>query len=192
VGLPLAPLFGERRPDAAAGRENNVMASRASVARHPIHPMLVVFPIGLWAFSLACDLIYHAGSHNPYWKDTAFYSMMGGVITALAAAVPGLVDYLTIVDRRVRRIGTTHLTLNLTIVGLYVVNLWIRSRSTPDATMPLALSVGSLVLLLISGWLGGEMVYVHGMAVGPERTATTIDVTPGARPTRADHVRRPA
>jgi uncharacterized membrane protein len=169
------------------------MASRASVARHPIHPMLVVFPIGLWVFALACDLIYHAGSHLPYWKDTAFYAMTGGLVTALAAAVPGFVDYLTIVDRNVKRIGTMHLALNLLIVALYGVNLWMRSRSVPEATLPVWLSVASIVLLVISGWLGGEMVYAHGMGVGPARTATTIDVTPGApRSTAADDVRRPA
>jgi uncharacterized membrane protein len=167
------------------------MSSRASVARHPIHPMLVVFPIGLWVFSLVCDAIFHYGAHNLFWKDAAFYTMVGGIIGALAAAVPGLVDYLTIADRQVRRIGTTHMGLNLIVVALYAVNLYLRGRSIPEATTPVWLSVAAIALLVVSGWLGGEMVYVHGMGVGPKRTATTIDVTPGAT-TRADDVRRPA
>ena len=167
------------------------MSSRASVARHPIHPMIVPFPIGLWVFSLVCDLIYHEGSHQPFWNDAAFYTMVGGVIGALVAGLPGLVDYLTIADRNVRRIGTMHLTLNLVVVALYLVNLWLRSRSVPDATTPVWLSAAGIVLLVISGWLGGELVYVHGMAVGPKRTATTIDVTSGG-PTRVEDVRRPA
>jgi uncharacterized membrane protein len=167
------------------------MSSRASIARHPIHPMFVVFPIGLWIFALVCDLIFHWGAHNPYWKDTAFYAMAGGVIGALVAAIPGFVDYATIADRQVQRIATAHMSLNLGVVVLYLVNLWFRSRSSPDVTWPVWLSVGSIVLLAISGWLGGSMVYEHGMAVGPKRTATTIDVTAGG-PTRVEDVRRPA
>ena len=68
------------------------MSSPASIRRHPIHPMLVVFPIGLWIFSLICDLIYQAGAHNAFWKGVAFYTMLVGVIGALLAAVPGFID----------------------------------------------------------------------------------------------------
>jgi uncharacterized membrane protein len=169
------------------------MAGRVSIARHPIHPMLVAFPIGLWVFALACDLIYQWGSHAPFWKDVAFYAMSGGLIGGLAAAGPGLGDFLTITDRKVRRIGVAHLILNLTVVVLYAVNLWIRRRSLPEATLPVWLSAGSLVLLTISGWLGGELVFVHGVSVEPGRAAATIDVAPGAqRPSRADDARRPA
>ena len=168
------------------------MSSRASVARHPIHPMFVPFPIGLWVFSFVCDLIY-LGSRLPFWKDAAFYTMVGGVIGALIAALPGLVDYGTIADGNVRRLGTTHLVLNLGLVVLYLVNLWIRAHSVREALTPVWLSVAGVVVLVISGWLGGEMVYVHGMSVGPKRTLTTIDVTPAApRPTRAEDRRRPA
>jgi uncharacterized membrane protein len=167
------------------------MASKASIARHPLHPMLVVFPIGLWVFSLVSDLIFHWGAHAFFWKDAAFYTMVGGLVGALAAAVPGLVDYLTIADRDVRRLGTTHLGLNLTIVALYAVNLWLRTRSAPDATGPVWLSAVAIVMLVVSGWIGGEMVYVHGMAVEPKRTRTSIDVA-RETPARSDDVRRPA
>ena len=169
------------------------MASRASIARHPIHPALVALPIGMLIFAFICDVAYHAGTHAPFWKDAAFYAMAAGVVSALVAAVPGFIDYATIVDRKVRSIATTHMALNLTVVVLYVVNLWMRTRRPPEDTMPVWLSIAALVLLSVSGWLGGEMVFKHGMAVGPERTATTIDVPPGAaRPARPDDVRRPA
>jgi uncharacterized membrane protein len=119
--------------------------------------------------------------------------MAVGVISALVAAVPGFLDYATIVDRRVRNIATTHMALNLTVVVLYAASLWMRMRRAPEDTMPVWVSVAGLVLLSVSGFLGGELVFKHGMAVGPERTATTIDVTPGAaRPARPDDVRRPA
>ena len=164
------------------------MATRASIARHPIHPMFVVFPIGLWVFAFVCDLFYHWGTFNPLWKDVAFYAMAGGFIGALVAAVPGLVDYGTIVDARVKRLGTTHLVLNLLVVAAYAVNLWIRRTAMPDAVGPVWLSLASLIVLVISGWLGGEMVYVHGVGVEPYRPSATIDVT---KP-RSEDIRRPA
>ena len=164
------------------------MSTPASIARHPIHPILVAFPIGLWVFAFVCDLIYQWGAHNPFWRDSAFYAMIGGLIGAVIAAVPGLVDYLTIVNRQVKRIGTAHLVLNLAVVVLYAVNIWIRRTAMPEATGPVWLSLVSLILLVVSGWLGGEMVYVHGVGVEPYRTSPTIDMT---QP-RPDEIRRPA
>ncbi|WP_185245204.1 DUF2231 domain-containing protein [Citrifermentans bremense] len=63
------------------------MISKASVAKHPIHPMLVPLPIGLWIFSLVCDLIYE-GSGDLLWHNMAHYSLAGGVIGGLLAALP--------------------------------------------------------------------------------------------------------
>ena len=168
------------------------MASRASVAKHPVHPMLVVFPIGLWTFSLMCDVAFATGWGGPVWNDMAFYTMAGGVVGALLAAVPGFIDYraLKVVERpaqvgavlpavpgfidylalkgRIPSIALTHMLVNLAIVGLYGVNLFLRARSTPGAVAPVVLSALSVVLLGISGWLGGELVYVHGIAVQPQ------------------------
>ena len=169
------------------------MAGRAQIARHPIHPMFVVFPIALWIFAFVCDLAFHWGSMNPFWKDVAYYAMLGGVIGALAAAIPGLIDYGSLREPRAKRVATAHLVLNLTIVVLYVANLWVRTRTAPDATGPVWLSLASLILLVVAGWLGGELVYVHGVAVEPRR-AGAIDVTTGRpveAPTSADY-RRPA
>jgi uncharacterized membrane protein len=69
------------------------MSSPAGIAHHPIHPMLVAFPIGLWVFSFICDLGYLFGGHNDVWASVAFYSLMGGIIGAVAAAVPGRIDF---------------------------------------------------------------------------------------------------
>jgi uncharacterized membrane protein len=140
------------------------MASPASVARHPIHPMLVVFPIGLWVFSLVADLVYTFGG-AAIWNDLAFYTMAGGIVGALLAAVPGFVDYLGLRGPRVRRLAVTHMAMNLVIVGLFGLNLWLRTRPGVDANVPLILSVVGVALLAVSGWLGGELVYVHGVGV---------------------------
>jgi len=143
------------------------MASPASLGRHPIHPMLVPFPIGLWVFSFVADLIF-AGGGAPIWNDLAFYTMAGGIIGALLAAIPGLVDFLSLTDTRARRIGAAHLALNLLIVALFAANLFWRTRSPAGVPGPVWLSAGAVVLLVISGWLGGEMVFVHGVGVERE------------------------
>jgi uncharacterized membrane protein len=157
------------------------MGSPASIAKHPIHPMLIVFPIGLWIFSFVCDLIYLLGQGNILWNDLAFYTMAGGIIGALLAAIPGLIDLLSISDSTVKKIGVTHMILNLTAVVVFAVDLWLRTIRVPGDKLPFILSIIGVILIGISGWLGGEMVYVHGVAVeprrerGPEEKAPTTD-----------------
>ena len=70
------------------------MRAPASIFKHPIHPMLIVFPIGLWIFSLVCDFVRLAGASSETWSTVAFFSMIGGLIGALCAAVPGFIDLL--------------------------------------------------------------------------------------------------
>lgn len=142
------------------------MSSSASIAKHPLHPMLIVFPIGLWVFSFVADLIgLVAGSAA--WGTTAFYTMVGGLVGALAAAVPGFIDFLTIRDTETRTTAWAHMLINLSVVALYAVNLWLRTWSPPLVVLPVVLSAIAVVLLTISGWLGGELVYVRGMGVEP-------------------------
>ncbi len=140
------------------------MRTPASVARHPIHPMLVPIPIGLWLFSLVADLIHAGGSTNPAWTTVAFYCMGGGIVGALAAAVPGLIDLLSLPPGP-RRTAITHMSINLTVVVLYVVNFWMRMPAPENPGKLVWLSLISIGLLTISGWLGGKMVYEHGIAV---------------------------
>jgi uncharacterized membrane protein len=157
------------------------MSSRASIAKHPIHPMLVPFPIALWIFSLVSDVIYALEWGGPVWNDIAFYSMLGGVIGALGAAVPGLIDYLAMTDRTVKKVAMTHMILNLILVVLFVVNLWLRLTLPVDAALPVILSVIGIALLGVSGWLGGELVYVHRVGVA-EPTGAQESVSERRRP----------
>lgn len=141
------------------------MASPASVGKHPIHPMLIPFPIALWIFSLISDLIYGMGWGGIVWKETAFYTMAGGLIGALAAAIPGYLDYRTTTVPAIQKIGGWHMRINLFLAVLFSINLWLRTSSEPGAALPVILSVVGVAMLAVSGWLGGEMVYVHGAAV---------------------------
>jgi len=151
------------------------MASPASFAKHPIHPMLVPFPIALWIFSLVSDIVYGLGWGGPIWSDMAFYTMAGGILGGLAAALPGLIDYLSLSDPVPAKIARTHMIVNLAIVAMFCVNLWLRMTAAPGAGLPVALSVIGVMLLGLSGWLGGELVYVHGVAV--ESSSKTADAS---------------
>jgi len=139
------------------------MRTPANIARHPIHPMLVAIPIGLWIFSLVCDLVLLFGGTSENWAIVARYTMVGGIIGALLAAVPGFIDMLAL-PSPVKRIAVMHLSINLTVVALYVVNVYLRYRGVESST-PVWLSVIAVAMLAVSGWLGGKMVYVHGVAV---------------------------
>ena len=143
------------------------MHTPASIRNHPIHPMLVTIPIGLWIFSLACDLIGLRSVHPDLWFVVALYTMIGGILGALAAAIVGLIDLLSLRKPNLRKIALIHMTLNLVIVVLYVVNVWLRISNPTQTTGPLTLSVVAIAMLLVSGWLGGELVHVHGVGVQP-------------------------
>src|SRR5262245_11292780 len=152
------------------------MRSRASLRNHPIHPMLVVFPIALWVFSLLCDIVYHSGSHDLFWKGMAFFSMLCGTGGAIAAAIPGFIDYLAIRDPQPKRVAMIHMILNLIIVVLFIFNLGMRFSAPADPDQQLfatILSVIGVLLMAASGWLGGSLVYTYH--VGVETAGESID-----------------
>jgi uncharacterized membrane protein len=138
------------------------MHTPANIAKHPLHPMLVAIPIGLWVFSLVCDLVHLMGATSPNWQIVALYTMIGGIAGALIAAVPGFIDMMSL-PPGLKRIALTHMTINLTVVALYIINAWLRGSGAGDGVI--WLSAASIALLGVSGWLGGKMVYVHGVAV---------------------------
>jgi uncharacterized membrane protein len=84
---------------------------RLAPSEHPIHPILVSLPIGLWTFALVCDFANAFGAAGP-WATLSVYSIAGGIAGGVLAAVPGLIDYLSIDEPEMKRIGTTHLLVN--------------------------------------------------------------------------------
>lgn len=150
---------------------------RTEISGHPVHPMLVVVPLGLWVVALVFDIVGTA-TGNAMWGTLAFWNIVAGIVGALIAAVPGLLDYLTL-DGRARSIGTWHLVLNVGAVVLFAVNAVVRTQVAFGSMWPLVLSVIGVLGVMVSGWFGGELVYVErvGVAESSERT--------GERPRRA-------
>ena len=126
--------------------------------------MLVPVAIGCWLFSFACDLAFVLGSGASLWFTLGFWTMIGGVVGALAAAVPGIIDMLSL-EGAPKKIALIHMSLNITIVLLYAVNIGMRLQGGGVAGLPFAFSVVGVSLLAVSGWLGGHMVFVHRVGV---------------------------
>ena len=143
------------------------MRTPASIARHPIHPMLVPIPIGLWLFSSACDLLFVFGSGASVWYTLAFYTMAGGIVGAALAAIPGFVDMLSLSGSR-KRVALLHMSINLVIVALYALDLGLRINGPGENRAAFIVSSVAIALLVLSGWLGGHLVYVYRVAVDVE------------------------
>ena len=140
--------------------------SGVRLGKHPIHPMLVVIPLGLWVTALVFDIVY-AVTRNPSMRTAAFWNIGAGVIGALLAAIPGFVDWYGMTGRA-GRLATYHMLLNLGAVAAFAVNWFVRTRVGPDSPWPLILSVVGVIGVGISGWLGGELVYVERVGVEEE------------------------
>jgi uncharacterized membrane protein len=145
------------------------METRATVAEHPVHPMLIPFPIALWIFSLASDLIYLFGFGGAVWKDIALYTMVGGIVGGVAAAIPGYIDYRSLSDPVIVRVAQMHMIINVALIILFTIDAGLRILNGTEALLPVFLSVLGVAGLGVSGWLGGELVYVQGVAVQPDR-----------------------
>jgi uncharacterized membrane protein len=141
---------------------------------HPFHPVLVTIPIGVWVASVVFDIVALASAE----KEAAFaegaYWLIGiGILGAVLAAVFGLMDLLVIPrGTKAFRTGLTHMTLNLTVVVLFVIDFAVRaSQGAQEAsTVGLILSLVALALLSASGMLGGKLAYHYGVRVADEET----------------------
>ncbi len=144
--------------------------------------MLVALPIGLWVFALVCDVM-RAASGNNVWQTVAIYCIAAGIVGALVSAVPGLIDYFSIDEAAMKRIANFHLALNLGAVIIFAINLWLRFRLPAESYLPLlGMSLVGVLAIGIGGWLGGEMVYVKGMAVeAVEKLAKKVEKSPKRR-----------
>jgi uncharacterized membrane protein len=142
------------------------MEAKVKVAGHPVHPMLIVFPLGLLATAVIFDIIYLV-SDNSQWTLAAYYMIGAGIIGGLAAALFGWIDWIAIPGgTRAKRIGLWHGAGNVVVLALFILS-WVTRRDTPDVppTGAIVAGLGGLVLAAVTGWLGGELVDRLGVGV---------------------------
>src|SRR5688500_2371903 len=134
---------------------------------HAIHPMLIVFPLGLLSTAVIFDVVYYA-TLNPAFPTVAFWLIGAGIIGGLAAAVFGLIDWLAIPSgTRAKRIGLMHAGSNVLMLALFTLT-WLDRFVTTDhlpSTYNLLLEGGALAIGMVAGWLGGELVDRLGVGV---------------------------
>jgi uncharacterized membrane protein len=140
------------------------MSTRASVHRHPIHPMLIVFPLGLWVFSVVCYLIYLLSS-VPVWRTVSLYAMGGGIVGGVLAAIPGAIDFLTLPKSRVQTIALSHMISNVVALTIFIIAFALAVFGREHSVVPFVLSIFGLAAVGTGGWLGGSLVYEHGVGV---------------------------
>jgi uncharacterized membrane protein len=136
------------------------------LAGHAIHPMLIVFPLGLLATAVAFDLA-GLGSGSAQWHDMAYWMIAAGLIGGLGAAIFGLIDYVGIPrETRARSVGLWHGVINVLVLALFAAS-WFLRGGNPVSPPPLslALSFAGAGFGLIAGWLGGELVQRLGIGV---------------------------
>jgi uncharacterized membrane protein len=154
------------------------MYSKARIAGHPIHPMIVVFPIAFYTATVATLLAY-VGTHEVFWYRVAMVANIAGIITAVIAVVPGAIDLFSLpADSRARATGLKHAGFNLLATGLFAITALLLYRAWShrvmvdgeyvfDATIPLAMGVVAWVSMVIAGSLGWTLVQTHHVGVKP-------------------------
>lgn len=158
------------------------MRTRARIAGHPIHPMLIAFPVAFYVATVV-TLLAHVGTGDVFWYRVAMWSNIAGVVMAAVAAIPGLIDLLSLPRRsRARATGHRHAAFNSLALVLFVISAVILYRNysnvagaeevaagTLNVAAPLTLSILGVLSTLAAGWLGWNLVQTHHVGVLPGR-----------------------
>lgn len=162
------------------------MYSKARIAGHPVHPMLVALPIGLYVTAVA-SMLGFVGTQDPFYYRAAMYAAFAGVGMALVAAIPGAIDLFALPKgTRVRRTGIKHASMALLATGLFSISAallyrgWHPDAVALDVTLPLAIGIGGVLVLVVVGGLGWALVQTHHVGVKPivvheHHRATAVD-----------------
>ncbi len=153
-----------------------IMKSIFSIAGHPIHPMMVALPVGLILWTFAASLIYIATGGAHMWYSVAFWTDLAAMIALLVAALPGFGDYLTMaIHTDARGLATIHMGVNVLTLLLFLAAFLIMldDRATAGGLLIAAVVLQGVAagLVTIGGWIGGEMVFRHHLAMIPDDAA---------------------
>jgi uncharacterized membrane protein len=176
-----------------AFNEFDATPSRAAIAGHPIHPMLVPFPIAFLVGALVVDVVF-ASTGNVFWAEAGFWLLAAGIVMGALAAVFGLVDFLSLARVRALNAAWMHFLGNGAAMVLAIWNLAQRwgDPATGASGLGIALSAIVVAILLVTGWLGGELSYRYRIGVMSEaerRPEQAIGATPAyaaEKPNRQD------
>lgn len=140
--------------------------STVAIAGHPLHPLLVTFPIAFLTSVLATDIGYWL-TRNPFWAQVSILLIGAGIVTGIIAALTGLMDFLKIDRVRQHSAGWIHMVGNVAGLGISLVNFGLRWGNSTGAILPTGIILSLIVatLLGVTGWYGAELIYRHKVAV---------------------------
>lgn len=143
--------------------------SVAAIAGHPIHPILVTIPIGGMFFTLCADVAFWA-TGNAMWFPVSTWLLLITVIGGLVAGLAGAIEFFGVDRARHLDIGLLHGGGNVVVLGIVAVNYWLRQDWSAEQVIPtgLVLTVAAIGLSGVTGWLGGELAFRHGVGVSPK------------------------
>lgn len=142
------------------------MKSTAQVKGHPLHPILVCFPIAFYTATLLFDIL--AAVNDPAFLHTAFYMNLCAIIGAVLAAIPGLIDYTKTIPPKssAKKRGARHALINVIVLSLFIIAFIIRLiNDIPEPVLLIPIESIGFILLLIAGWMGGTLVYRNQIGV---------------------------
>jgi len=147
------------------------MHSKVKLAGHPIHPMLVAYPIVLYTATLVCYIVY-SSNHDVFWFKVAYVANISGVIMAVVAALPGFIDWLHIPsDSRAKKTGFFHLVSNVIALILFALCFFLQkdkwNDSSPTTGLAIPLALGGFLLTSIAGFLGWTLLQKHHVGIDP-------------------------
>jgi len=145
-----------------------IVRPTAVIAKHPIHPMLVPFPIACFVGTLLTDIAYWRTA-NVLWADFSAWLVSAGVILGFLAAIAGAIDFFSNRLIRTKTPAWPHVIGNIVVLLLAIVNMLVHTHDAWTSVMPWGLTLSALTVLisLFTGWMGWSLVYRHGVRVVP-------------------------
>jgi len=140
--------------------------SNVAIAGHPVHPMLIPFPIAFLVGAFVTDLIFW-GTLDPFWAQASVYLVVAGLVTGAVAGAVGFTDFVTLPQVRAHRWAWIHFLGNVAVLLLALIRSLYSWTSPAETVIPLglALSLSMTLLLVVTGWAGGELAYRHKIGV---------------------------
>jgi uncharacterized membrane protein len=145
------------------------MDSKVTILGHPVHPMLVAFPIGFYGGTLGGFVIYCITKHI-FWFQLGIALNLAGVISAAVAAIPGLIDWIYLpANSGAKTTGSMHMFLNVTALSIFATNAFLEfpkwNDAAPASALPIILSASGMLTTIGAGFLGWKMIATHHVGI---------------------------
>lgn len=151
---------------------------RFSLFGHPLHPPFTHFPVALWSFSSLLDVVAFFGGGN-FWWQMSFWCIIAGLCLSLLTYATGFIEYVSLPEKKnVMRTANWHLLLMSLAGTAYLGTLLIRGDAIPAAGREIpaiCFSLAGLICLMTGGWLGGILIYRHGIATEQGKTGSQVE-----------------